>query len=239
VLARRTRAAWDADQVVTQVLLTAEPVPAEALDGPFALLDAMRDGQVSGLSLEYDADGSSVSGQVLSSRLPGSLNVSRSGTRVRPEVFTTARIGGSFEASATSMDDQDVVVAVSWSARVQPMPVVVEPTAEDAAAALQHPAVQAWQAIENAIHAGDKAALLKVAPAQVRAMAQQPDFDQGFAMMKGMTPKVARYLRVTERNGKVIIEAEAPGVVDGKLKRGTITMVRDGDGVWWAETMTF
>jgi hypothetical protein len=58
-------------------------------------------------------------------------------------------------------------------------------------------------------------------------------------MMKDMTPKVARYLRVTERNGKAIIEGEAPGLMDGKLKRGTITMMRDDAGVWWVETMTF
>ena len=49
---------------------------------------------------------------------------------------------------------------------------------------------------------------------------------------------VTRYLRVTERNGKAIIEAEAPGLLDKQPKRGTITMVRDGD-VWWVETMTF
>jgi hypothetical protein len=54
-----------------------------------------------------------------------------------------------------------------------------------------------------------------------------------------MTSQVARHRRVTERNAKVIIEAEAPGLMDGQLKRGTITMVKDDDGVWWAETMTF
>jgi hypothetical protein len=70
-------------------------------------------------------------------------------------------------------------------------------------------------------------------------MASQPEFDEGFKAIREMTSQVARHRRVTERNAKVIIEAEAPGLMDGQLKRGTITMVKDDDGVWWAETMTF
>jgi len=239
VLARKVPDFWDKDKIVTQVLLTAERVPEEALEDGFALLEAVRAGTVTGVRVEYEDDGRSVTGNMLSARLAGDLSVSRSGSNVRPAVFTTSRIEGSFESTNRDLDGTPVQVTVQWSARVLPMPVVVEPTAADAAAALQHPAVQAWQAIEKAIHTGDKAALLKVAPAQIREMANQPDFAEGFTMMKDMTPKVARFLRVTERNGKAIIEAEAPGLVDRTLKRGTITMVKDDAGVWWVETMTF
>lgn len=239
VLARKVPAFWDKEKIVTQVLLTTEPVPEEALDDGFALLNAVRAGTVTGVRLEYDDDGSSVTGNMLSQRLAGDLSVSRGGSRVRPAVFTATRIEGSFEATNHDLNDTPVVVNVTWAARVRPMPVVVEPTAADAAAALQHPAVLAWQAIEKAIHTGDKAALLKVAPASMQEAARQPDFDDGFKMMKEMTPKVARYLRVTERNGKAIIEAEAPGLMDPALKRGTITMVKDDAGVWWVDTMTF
>lgn len=238
VRARRVRPLWDKETVVTQVLLTAQAVPAEALEDPFTLRQAVRTGQVTGVQLEYDDDGRTVNAELLSSRLVGTVSVSRSGDKARPAVLTSTRVGGTFEAATTSMEEQPIAVTVTWSARVQPLPVVTEPTAEDAAAALAHPAVQAWQAIERAIHAGDKAALLTVAPASVRAMASQPEFDEGFRGMKDMTPKVAKFLRVTERNGKAIIEAEAPGLMDGQRKRGTITMVRDGD-VWWVDAMTF
>lgn len=239
VLARKAPAFWDKDKVVTQVLLTAQPVPEEALEDFFALEAAVSAGQVTGVRLEYEDDGRSVTGTMMSERLPGTISVSRSGSSVRPDVYSVARIEGRFEATSKGLDGEAVLVNVTWAARVRPMPVVAEPTAADAAAALQHPAVLAWQAIEKAIHSGDKAALLKVAPASVRAMADQPDFVEGFKMMKDMTPKVVRYLRVTEKFGKAIIDAEAPGLMDSQLKRGTITMMRDDDGVWWVETMTF
>jgi hypothetical protein len=239
VLARKVPDFWDKDKIVTQVLVTAERVPEEALEDGFTLLEAVRTGRVTGVRVEYEADGRSVTGHMLSSRLAGDLSVSRSGSNVRPAVFTASRIDGSFESTNRDLDGTPVQVNVTWSARVQAMPVVAEPTAADAAAALQHPAVLAWQAIEKAIHSGDKAALLKVAPAQIREMANQPDFAEGFKMMKDMTPKVARYLRVTEKFGKTIIEAEAPGLMDNQLKRGTITMVKDDAGVWWVDTMTF
>jgi hypothetical protein len=239
VLARKAPAFWDKQKIITQVLLTAEPVPEEALEDGFALLDATRAGKVTGLKLEYDDDGRSVSGNILSGRLVGDLGVTSSGSRVRPHVFSATRIEGDFELASRDLNDTPVQVTVEWSARVRPMPVIAEPTAADAAAALQHPAVQAWQAIEKAIHTGDKAALLKIAPAYVHELAKQPDFDENFKMMKDMTPKVARYLRVTEKFGKAIIEAEAPGLMDPTLKRGTITMMKDDAGVWWAETMTF
>jgi len=239
VLARKVPAFWDKEKIVTQVLLTAAPVPEEALEDGFTLLEAVRAGKVTGVRLEYEDDGRSVTGNMLSERLTGDLSISRSGSNVRPAVYTTVRIEGRFEADLQDMNEMAVQVNASWSARVRPMPVVVEPTAADAAAALQHPAVLAWQAIEKAIHSGDKAALLKVAPASVHEMAKQPDFAEGFKMMKDMTPKVARYLRVTEKFGKAIIDAEAPGLMDSQLKRGTITMMRDEAGVWWVETMTF
>ncbi len=239
VLARKVPAFWDKEKIVTQVLLTAEPVPDEALEDGFSLLDAVRAGKVTGVRLEYEDDGRSVTGHMLSERLTGDLSISLSGSSARPAVYTASGIEGRFEADLTDMNDMAVLVDVTWSARVRPMPVVVEPTAADAAAALQHPAVVAWQAIEKAIHTGDKAALLKVAPTSVHEMAKQPDFDENFKMMKDMTPKVARYLRVTEKFGKVIIEAEAPGLMDPTLKRGTITMMKDDAGVWWVETMTF
>lgn len=239
VLARKAPAFWDKDKVVTQVLLTAEPVPEEALEDFFALEAAVSAGRVTGVRLEYEDDGKSVTGTMMSERLAGTISVSRSGSSVRPAVYTTARIEGGFESTSKGLGDEAVQVNVTWAARVRPMPVVAEPTAADAAAALQHPAVIAWQAIEKAIHAGDKAALLKVAPASIQEMAKQPDFAEGFKMMKDMTPKVARYLRVTEKFGKAIIEAEAPGLMDNQLKRGTITMVRDDAGVWWVDTMTF
>jgi hypothetical protein len=222
------------------VLLTAQPVPEEALEDAFTLDDAVKAGRVTGLRLEYEDDGRSVTGFILSDQLGGmSMSISRSGSSAVPAELTATRIAGGFEWSTKTMDDVAITTKATWTARVRALPVVVEPTAADAAAALAHPAVQAWQAIEKAIHDGDKAALLKVAPAEVHAMAAEPDFDENFKMIKQMTPKVARYLRVTERNGKVIIEAEAPGLMDGQLKRGTITMVKNEAGVWWAETMTF
>lgn len=239
VLARRVAPMFDKDKLVTQVLITAQPVPTEALeDDAWALIVAVRENKVTGLQLEYEDGGRSVTAKFLSSRLTGSVSVSRSGTSAVPTELTATRVAGTFEANTTSLEDYAVAVTATWSARVQPKAVVAEPTAADAAAALEHPAVKAWQAIARAIHAGDKAALLAVAPASIKSMASQPDFDAGFAGMKEMTPIVSRYLRVTERNGKVIIEAEAPGLMDKKTKRGTITMVRDG-AVWWVETMSF
>jgi hypothetical protein len=238
VLARRVAPLFDKDKVVTQVLITAQPVPAEALEDAWALIGAVRKDKVTGLQLEYEEDGRSVTAQFLSSRLAGTVSVSRSGSSAVPTELTATRSAGTFEAKTTSLEDYAVAVSATWSARVMAPPVVAEPTDADAAAALAHPAVKAWQAIARAIHAGDKAALLAVAPASIKAMASQPDFDAGFASMKDMTPLVTRYLRVTERNGKAIIEAEAPGLLDKQPKRGTITMVRDGD-VWWVETMTF
>lgn len=238
VLARRVAPLFDKDKVVTQVLITAQPVPADALEDAWALIGAVREDKVTGLQLEYEQDGRSVTAQFLSSRLAGTVSVSRSGSFAVPTELTATRTAGTFEAKTTSLEDYTVAVSATWSARVMAPPVVAEPTAADAAAALEHPAVKAWQAIARAIHAGDKAALLAVAPASIKSMASQPDFDAGFAGMKDMTPLVSRYLRVTERNGKAIIEAEAPGLMDKKTKRGTITMVRDG-AVWWVETMTF
>ncbi|MCU0616507.1 MAG: hypothetical protein MUD17_05375 [Gemmatimonadaceae bacterium] len=238
VLARRVAPLFDKDKVVTQVLITAQPVPADALEDAWALIGAVREDKVTGLQLEYEQDGRSVTAQFLSSRLAGTVSVSRSGSSAVPTELTATRTAGTFEAKTTSLEDYTVAVSATWSARVMAPPVVAEPTAADAAAALEHPAVKAWQAIARAIHAGDKAALLAVAPASIKSMASQPDFDAGFAGMKDMTPLVSRYLRVTERNGKAIIEAEAPGLMDKKTKRGTITMVRDG-AVWWVETMTF
>jgi len=131
VLARKVPAFWDKAKIVTQVLLTAEPVPEDALEDGFALLDAVRAGTVTGVRLEYEDDGRSVTGSMLSSRLAGDISVSRSGSNVRPTVFTASRIEGSFEATNRDVNDTPMQVKVTWSARVQAMPVVAEPTGAD------------------------------------------------------------------------------------------------------------
>lgn len=125
VLARKVPAFWDKEQIVTQVLLTAEPVPEEALKNGRSLLEAVRAGTVTGVRLEYDDDGRSVTGNMLSPRLAGDLRVSRSGSKVRPSVCTASRIEGRFEADIYDLNGTPVVVNVTWAARVRPMPVMV------------------------------------------------------------------------------------------------------------------
>lgn len=122
VLARRVPSLFDRSVTVTQVLLTRDYVPPEALESNDALQQAEKEGTVAGLRLEYEKDGTLLSAIMLTNRPKRGFMIFKEGPQYRPAMFTDARVEGSLALSATSTQAEPIAVTVTWGARVQPPP---------------------------------------------------------------------------------------------------------------------
>jgi hypothetical protein len=122
VIARRVPSLFDRNVTVTQVLLTRDYVPPEALESNDALQQAERDGTVAGLRLEYEKDGTLVSAIMLTNRPRRGFMIFKEGPQYRPVTFTDARVEGSLALSTTSTQQEPIAVTVTWGARIQTPP---------------------------------------------------------------------------------------------------------------------
>jgi hypothetical protein len=225
---------FDKSVQVTRVLVTDREIPDLALfeeDDAFLLVerDALR-----GVRLDFNAkEGSTIIG-LMTRSLGGSASLTRNGPSVRPKVHTASRIEAALDVTE-DIAGTPFRLQLRFATAVTPPPAQTEPTAAEIAAAQNAAPTRAYLALNRAIHAGDKAAILAAVEPERRNMLDapgMPPFAEVLKMMQGMTPKTVKVLRVTEATTKAVLIAEAPDP-DGKPMRGRITLVRGAEGQWY------
>ncbi len=232
VLARQVVDDFDKSAMATLVVITDREIPDEARDDEMAIFRLTNEGKLNGVKLEYREDGSNVSIILMSNLLEGSVSLSRSGSNVRPEVFTPTRIEGSAEIAERTMGSVTIAMDVRFAADVAPRIVVAEPTAEEIAEAQTSSATKMYLALNKAIQAGDKAGILAAVEPERRAMMDSPDFPEMLKMVQAMTPKNVRVLRVVETAEQAVLTATGEHE-PGKVERGKITLKRGPNGQWF------
>jgi hypothetical protein len=222
---------FDKSKNAVQVLLTSAPVDEEAVTDSGLLMDLYGDGKFHGLKCEFRPGDSAVNIQVLSNLLGGSISLSKSGGDVpMPHVFTATRIEGAVNHPESTLGDWTYSFEANFAADITPRSIEPEPTPADTAAAKGHPATKAFLALLAAIHKGDKAGILALAPPDQREMIDGPDFAETLKFIQAITPKEVTVLKVTENGPKATLRLS--GVEEGETVRGKAFMEKDGGGVW-------
>lgn len=213
----------------TRLVLSDSPIQASAIPDYMELVSLARAGRIHAIQFEIGAGGSSFSMSVLSTKIPGSLSVSKNFDVRSLKVFNPVRIEGSLSAPASTLGGMQYQYDVQFAADIAPHTVPKPPTAADASAAARAASAQAYLAFTAALRAGNKAKLLELASPQVRRMIDQPDFAEKLSFIQAMMPGDIRVLKA-EENGEEA-KLTVSGTEDGKTKSGTVTMQRV-DGKW-------
>jgi hypothetical protein len=221
---------FDKSKVGTRLLVSDAPVSEAAVQEDMDLMSLSRAGKINAVQFEFGAGRSSVSISVLSNKLGGSLSVSKGFDPKSVPVFTATRMEGTMAVEPSKLGPMTYQYNIKFATPISPRVVAAEPTPSDAAAASKSNSAQAYLAFVAAVRKGDKAKMLELASPRVRQMMDTPDFSQNLAMVQAMLPAQIQVLKATETGDEATLLVK--GTEEGKTKRGTVTMLRQG-GKWF------
>ena len=214
----------------TRLIVSDAPIPDAAVQDEMELMSLSRSNKFNAIQFEFGAERSNFTMSILSTKLGGSISVSKNFDAKTIPVFTAQRIEGAMIGEPSKLGSMAYQYNVKFATAIAPRVVAAAPTAADTAAAAQSAPAQAYLAFVAAVKAGNKAKMLELASPNVRKMMDTPDFAATLSMVQAMMPSKIQVLKATETGDEAKLMVS--GVEDGKTKQGTVTMMRQA-GKWY------
>jgi hypothetical protein len=221
---------FDKTKMGTRLVVSDAPVPEAALQEDMELMSLSRSGKFNAIQFEFGESRGNVSMFVLSNKLGGSLSVSKNFDPKSIPVFTATKMEGALAAEPSKLGGMSYQYNVKFSTPIAPRVVAAAPSPADAAAAAKAVSAQSYLAFVAAVRSGNKAKMLELASPKVRQMMDTPDFAQNLSLVQAMLPSNIKVMKATETGDEATLIVT--GTEEGKTKRGTVTMMRQG-GKWF------
>ena len=217
---------FDKTKTITRIVLTDKPIPPGIVDDEGRVWD-LKTQDYHGLEFGIAQDKGNYSLYVISSTLKGSISISGTLDGIKLPVFTKQRVQGAMEGKPDTVGETTFSYSVKFDTSVTAQDPA--PTAADAKEAAGKESTKAYLSLVAAIRAGDKQKILEMAPPEMRATIDTPDFPKLLEMVQMMTPTKIEVFKATETGDQAKLIAR--GISEGKPQQGKIYLTRV-NGKW-------